>query len=197
MKICRHFLVLLFLIVTSCTLGPGETVQRYVLPVPTVDVHRAPLSLNLQVIPVEVSTGLDTARIAIIENDLQMNYLAGSAWAEPLPQMLQSLWIDALTRSRLATSVNSDSSGAKADRLIHIIAKEFHAVREDNGEVIVRVDYVVQVMEPLSNAVSAVMQARVEKKAPSSHMDSVMRTFERANAAAMTEVIQKISLKPK
>lgn len=187
-------LPLALLALNGCAFGGGDIQQNYVLPVPTIETSGKPLPLNMQVMPVEVATGLDTTRIALIENDVQMNYLADSRWAEPLPQMLQDLWAEALKQSRLTASVSSDETGAKADRLIHIKANAFNAVRNANGDIVVHIDYEAKVLAPLTRAVLSVEEVNIEQKAPSPGQDSVMRTFNTANATAMRKLMQKLSI---
>jgi len=186
------FALLLPLVLFGCAFGSGETVQRYVLPAPQVEASKAPLPLNVQVLPVDVAAGLDTARIAVLESGARMNYLEGARWAEPLPDMLQDMWIDALRKSRLARSASNDFSAIKADRILHITANAFQAERE-NGDMNVTVDYAVKVIAPDTHAVLAVEELRLFKRAPASDTDSLMRTFVEVNADAMRGLIQKLA----
>jgi ABC-type uncharacterized transport system auxiliary subunit len=187
-------LLLVFLALTGCSfVTSGDVQQNYVLPVPTLEVKRTTLPLHLKVMPVEVASGLDTTRIALIENDVQINYFADSRWAEPLPQMLQFLWIQALRQSGLATSVSGDTEGTKADRLIHITASAFNAVRKDEEGMFIRIHYEAKVTSPLTHAVLSVEDSAVEQILPSSSMESVMQTFNSANAQAMHNLLKKLS----
>ena len=182
------------LAVAGCAFVPsGEVQQNYVLPVPSFEVNKQALPLHLKVLPVEVASGLDTARIVMIEKGVQVNYLADSRWAEPLPQLLQFLWIQSLRQSGSASSVSSDTDAEKADRLIHITASAFNAVRNDDGSIVVRVQFQVKIMLPVTYVVLSVEDISVEQAALSSNMESVMVAFRSANEQAMEGLSKKLA----
>ncbi len=185
-------LVILSLVVSGCALGSGEVVQRYVLSAPQGEAAKASLPINVQVLPVDVAPGLDTARIAVFEGGARLNYLEGSRWADPLPDMLQGVWIDALTKSRLTISASNDFSAVKADRILHITVNAFQAIRE-NGDMNVTVDYAIKVIAPDTHAVLAVQEVRLFRKAPASDTESLIKTFVEVNADAMRLLIHKLA----
>jgi ABC-type uncharacterized transport system auxiliary subunit len=197
MKYPRRFsasLLLASLALSGCALTSGGDIQQtYVLPVPALDASKPTLALHLKVMPVDVASGLDTTRIALIENNVQINYLADSRWAEPLPQMLQFLWMQALSQSGLAASVSSDTDGTKADRLIYITATAFNAYRTTNNDIAVRIRYQAKIVTPLTHIVSSVEESTIEETAPSANMASVMQTFNEANTLATSKLLQKLS----
>lgn len=190
----RLYAPLLFVTLSGCAFGDSSIQQNYVLPVPTIAAYQSVKPLHIQVLPVEVAAGLDTSHIALIENDVRMDYLADSKWAESLPEMLQSVLIETLRQSHLATSVSSEAAGANADRLIHLTASSFNAVRNAEGGIAVRVSLEAKVISPQTHDVLSVEDVWVEQNASSAEMGSVMRTFNTANAEAMHQLIEKLSI---
>ena len=67
-------LLLASLALSGCALTSGGDIQQtYVLPVPALDASKPMLALHLKVMPIDVASGLDTTRIALIENNVQIN----------------------------------------------------------------------------------------------------------------------------
>lgn len=196
MKNLRFFPATLFfacLVLTGCSFASDADVQQnYVLPVPVFKAGKLSSPMHLEVLPVDVASGLDTTRIVLIDKGVQVNYLADSRWAEPLPQMLQFLWIQSLRQSGLASSVSSDTDGEKADRLIHITASAFNAVRNDDGSILVRVQYQVKIISPLTHVVLSSEDSSVAQTVRSLSMENVMETFKTANAQAMNDLSKKL-----
>jgi ABC-type uncharacterized transport system auxiliary subunit len=146
--------------------------------------------------PVDVGTGLDTTRIAFIDNDVQMNYLVDSRWVQPLPDMLQLLWIQALKQSGLGVSVGSDTDGELADHVIHITASTFNAFRNHDGSIVVRVHYEVVVTAPLTRKVLSVDDSASEQtiSASTPSPEELVNAFNKANIQAMNDLAKKLAV---
>ena len=184
-----------FLALTGCSAFPDTNVtQNYILSVPDIQANRPSLPLHLQVMPVDVGPGLDTTRIAFIDNDVQMNYIADSRWAAPLPEMLKSLWIQTLKQSGIASSVGSDTDGERADCVIHITANNFNAIRNHDGTIIVRVHYEAVVTAPLTRKVLSVEDSDYEQTASATSTEELINVFNKANIQAMDDLVGKLAI---
>ena len=185
-----------FLALAGCSVfTDANPQQNYILSAPEIQTNEPPLPLHLQVMPVDVGSGLDTTRIAFIDNEVQMNYVADSRWAQPLPDMLKLLWIQALKQSGLGVSVGSDTDGERADHVIHITASTFNAIRNLDGSIVVRVHYEVVVTELLTHKVLSVDDSVSERailaSAPST--EELVKAFNKANIQAMTNLVNKLA----
>ncbi len=183
------------LAVTGCSAFTDTNIQQnYVLSVPDSQTSLPPLPLHLQVMPVDVGSGLDTTRIAFIDNDVQMNYMADSRWAQPLPGMLQLLWIQTLKQSGLGTSVGSDTDGEQADRIIHITASAFNAVRNHDGSIIVRVHYEAVVTAPLTRKFLSAENSDYQQTTSAKSTEELINAFNKANMQAMDDLVKKLAI---
>jgi ABC-type uncharacterized transport system auxiliary subunit len=186
-----------FLALGGCSVfTDAPPLQNYILLAPEIQTNEPPLLLHLQVMPVDVGTGLDTTRIAFIDNDVQMNYLVDSRWAQPLPDMLQLLWIQALKQSGLGVSVGSDTDGELADHVIHITASTFNAFRNHDGSIVVRVHYEVVVTAPLTRKVLSVDDSASEQtiSASTPSPEELVNAFNKANIQAMNDLAKKLAV---
>ena len=188
-------MLLLLLATTGCSaFGDKNIEQNYVLSVPDLHISTPSLPLHLQVMPVDVGPGLDTTRIAFVDNDVQMNYMADSKWAQPLPEMLQSLWIQALKESGIGATVSNDTDAEHADRVIHITADAFNAVRSNGGAINIRIHYEAIVTAPLTHKVLYVEDSFSEQSISAVSKADVMKGFNKANMQAMGDLIKKIAI---
>ncbi len=184
-----------FLALAGCSaFTDANPQQNYVLSAPDIQANGPLLPLHLQVVPVDVGPGLDTTRIAFIDNDVQMNYVADSRWAQPLPDMLQLLWIQTLKQSGLGASVGSDTDGEQTDRIIHITASAFNAVRNHDGSIIVRVHYEAVVTAPLTRKVLSVENSDYEQTTSSPSTEELINAFNKANIQAMDDLLAKLAI---
>lgn len=80
----------------------------------------AALVLNLSVVP-----GLDSNQVLTMEPDARLNRVAGSAWAEHLPELLTSLVSRSLAASGRFSTVSTSSRAAAGDCLLTLEVERF------------------------------------------------------------------------
>ena len=184
-----------FVTLAGCSVLPDMSIQQnYILSVPDLRTKQPPLPLHLRVMSVDVAPGLDTSRIAFVDNDVQMNYMADSRWAQPLPEMIQSLWIQTLRQSGLTTSVGSDLDGEKADRIIHITASAFNAVHNHDGSISVHVHYQSTITAPVTHKVLSVEESSFEQPTMAHNTDDLISAFNKANAGAIGDLVGRMAI---
>lgn len=183
----------LLLLLTGCSFSKGETQQNYVLEAPLISEQLQGKQIDVVVMPVEVASGLDTARVAFIEDKVRMNYLAGAKWAEPLPQMLQYVWIDALRKNHVVSSASSNSAGIKPDRAIVISANAFQAEKKDDGHFVIHIAYEAKETSALSHTVLAVAETTVYLPVAGTNQTDVMDAFNAANQEAIHNLLVKLA----
>src|SRR5258706_11142914 len=69
---------------------------------------------TLQVLRPLAAPGLDSERIALVRNVSQLDYYAASRWPAPLPEVLQSLAVNALRASGHYRAVQSEGTAVGA-----------------------------------------------------------------------------------
>ncbi len=110
-------LMLLTASVTGCSvLDPGPAPSLLQLnPTMPAPLAAAPLHKGQMVVAMPVAgRDLDTDGIALIFQGREVRYLAGSRWANSVPQLLQRNIIDALTSSNAFSGVSGESAGIAA-----------------------------------------------------------------------------------
>ena len=124
------------LILAGCSdmIGPPPAGKLYVLkpnfPAATPG-PRATWALSIQA-PV-TGAGLNSERIAILRPPASLDYYADSAWADPLPQVVQGALVEAFESGGRVASVTRDADGVQADYLLGTDLRDFEA-RYDQGE---------------------------------------------------------------
>src|SRR5258708_21498566 len=72
----------------------------------------------LQLLRPLAAPGLDSDRIAVVRNGSQLDFYAASRWPAPLPEVLQSLAINALRASGHYRAVQSEATAVAADEVL-------------------------------------------------------------------------------
>ncbi|HXC56055.1 MAG TPA: ABC-type transport auxiliary lipoprotein family protein, partial [Rhizomicrobium sp.] len=95
-------------LLTACSgiIGPPEPAPLYMLkntPMPAGGGPRVPWQMSI-VLP-DAPDSLDSARIALVQPNNQLDYYANSSWQDRLPFLVQSTLIDAFESSGRIASV--------------------------------------------------------------------------------------------
>lgn len=102
---------------TLYTLTPKSTFDP---AIPTADWQ---LLVELPV----AAAGLDTTRIALTENYLQLDYFAQAAWTERAPIMVQTLIVESFENSGRIISIGRETFGLRSDFVLKSELREFQA----------------------------------------------------------------------
>lgn len=172
----------------ACAFEGRQPAPTYILDSRAVSHAEKPAAYHIKILTPEVSSGLSTRQIVVIDETARLNYIADGEWPEPLPVMLQNVWLDSIRQSGLVASVSSDQSSVRADRLLQISAQEFNFIRKDDA-VTARVRYDVKVLEPTSRKILAVRQSEASEPVPPGQFAGAMASLNKANSEAMARLI--------
>jgi cholesterol transport system auxiliary component len=179
--------------VASCSglIGPPPAPQLYVLHPdfpPTADAPAVPWQLTVAV-PVTPES-LDTGRIALMRAPNVMDYYASSAWTDSVPQLVQSLLVEAFQRSGKIAAVGRDGQGIRSDCILQTEIRDFeayYAVADAPPKV--RVNIAAALVGAPRREVLSTLQVRQEVQAAANNLPSITAAFTQATGAAIEEIV--------
>lgn len=184
----------LLLLLGGCAL-PTETRQNYVLTAPTFEKTQLAQKGSLVVLPLEVASGLDTTRIALLDEQVSLSALSGAKWADPLPDLLQSVLTNTLRKNGFATAVSTDATGIKADKLLAVTVPAFQAERDENGALTIHIAYEAKELAPLTREVLKVARASETSPVTPQTQTDLIAAFDKANQKALHKLLDALSEK--
>lgn len=130
------FFGLLVLMLTACAMplsgyAPADRVYR-LTPLVSAAPQRALAHLYLP--GVQVSPALDTARITLVKPGYQQDFIANSRWPERLSVYMQSVMLDAFSRSGGFLSVSDQLLGNDNIHRLLLRVSAFHAEYPPAGQ---------------------------------------------------------------
>jgi cholesterol transport system auxiliary component len=148
---------------------------------------------TLQVLRPLAAPGLDTAEIALARGGQRLDYYAGSRWPGPLPDLLQSLTIEALRASGKFRSVQPDSSAFAADLVLQLEILRCQAVYAGDGPPSVQVQLLATVGRRSERAILATVSAESTVPAADNRMQPVVAAFQAAVGAALKDLASHVA----
>lgn len=148
---------------------------------------------TLQVLRPLVAPGLDTAEIALTRDGQRLDYYAASRWAAPLPELVQSLAVEALRASGKFRSVQPDGSAFAADLVLQLEIRRFQAVYSGDGPPTVQVQLLATIGRRNERAILATVDANGAVTAADNRMQPVVAAFQSAVGAALRELATRVS----
>lgn len=194
-------LALLLASVALCTACTGsllrssaEAPERYRLEGPAALAGATTLPLAVEVTRPRASSSLDTDRIAVTTPGSGFDYVADARWADPAPQMLQRLLVDALTSdAHFATAVAAPSR-VPADLLLDAELKRFEAVYSNVDEPpIVVVDLGVNLVDARKGTRIVSFQITTTAPAARNHRADVVAAFRQATDQAVHDAVTRVA----
>lgn len=79
------------------------------------------------------SAGLDTQRIAFLDDLVRLQYFASVAWTDRAPAMVQRLMIESFENSNKIRSVGREGFGLRANYILKSELREFQIERRENA----------------------------------------------------------------
>jgi len=173
-------------------LFPPSAPQLYRLTPQTGDVARGPpVRAQLVVDAPTAPESLDTDRIALTRNQIELDYFAGSAWTDRVPRLLQGLIIDALENSGRIVAVGRDSSDISPDYQLQTDLRDFQARYTGSGgqppTIVVRL--AADLVKLPDRRVIGSMMAAKEVPATRNDLDSVVAAFDAATGEVIPQIV--------
>jgi len=144
-------------------------------------------SWQIAVAPPEASSSLVTNRIAILREQ-EMDYFADAEWTDPAPQLLQTLFVEALEKNGVTAA--TDVAGIHADYILQSELRAFEA-RYDHGDAAptIVVEVTVKLMVSKSAAIAASRDFRQEQAASANTVPAAVQAFDQAVGALLDQVV--------
>jgi cholesterol transport system auxiliary component len=190
----------------SLDLGSGPPPDLYVLSPKSTFAEDIP-QVTWQLVVEEPSTakGIDTDRIAIAPQPLEVKYFGGSRWADRAPRMIQQLLIQSFENTKKIVSVGRQSIGLRSDFVLKAELREFQAEKTAEGGTVVRVRMNFKLVRPALGQIVASQSFESVKPANSENVPDIVQAFDDAVGAVLKRSVSwtikagedNMKLKPK
>ncbi len=170
--------------------------QTYVLA--SVPASTAPASavtsgavtgaVSVHVLRPLAAPGLDTDQIALLRDAQRLDYYAASRWPAALPDLLQTLAIDALRASDRFRAVQPDATAFAADDVLQIEIRHCEVVYSSDGTPVVHVQLLATLGHQGDRSLVSSVTAASEVPAAANRMQSVVAAFQDAVNRSLTQL---------
>jgi ABC-type uncharacterized transport system auxiliary subunit len=159
---------------------------------PVAAAHETAATSTLLVLRPLAAPGLDTAGIALTRDGQRLDYYAASRWPAPLPQLMQSLAVDALRASGRFRSVQPDGSAFAADVVLQLEVRRCQAVYRGDGPPVVQVQLLATFGRRGETGKLMTVSADSAVPAAENRMQSVVAAFQSAVGTALSELAARV-----
>ena len=133
------------------------------------------------------AAGLDTTRIALTENYLQLDYYAQASWTERAPIMVQTLMMESFENSGRIISIGRETFGLRSDFVLKSELREFQADYLEGRRVRVRINAKL-VRNPQRAIIAGATFERIEPIRGVAFID-IVRAFDDALGGVMRDLV--------
>jgi len=175
----------------SSLIGPSQDpLQIYVLQPPLQRLDGAPsVAWQLTVSPPDAAQSLQTTRIALQRGET-MDFYANAQWTDSVPQLLQSLLVQAFEKSGSIKGVAPESAGVHGDMVLETEIRSFQANYEDQaGAPDVVVTIVARLLTAGSREVVGTLVSSHDARAAQNTVPSVIQAFDSATGQTLEEIV--------
>ena len=175
----------------SSLIGPSqEPLQIYVLKPQLQKLEGVPAATwQLTVSPPDAAQSLQTTRIAL-QRGQTMDFYANAQWTDSVPQLLQSLLVEAFEASGSIKGVAPESAGVRGDLVLETEIRSFQANYEDQAgapEVVVTI--VARLLTAGSREVVGTLVSSHEAQAAQNTLPSVIQAYDEATGQTLEEIV--------
>jgi cholesterol transport system auxiliary component len=136
---------------------------------------------------------LDSDYIAVLRPGHEFDHFAGVRWAEPAPQMLQRMLVDAFAGDARFTVTVAAPSRVPAEYLLDVELREFSAIYAQPGAAPkVRVQWQATLVDTRRGRSAGSVLATAEVTAGTNRREAILAAFQQATAQAVTETVRGI-----
>ncbi|MBS0387062.1 MAG: membrane integrity-associated transporter subunit PqiC [Proteobacteria bacterium] len=148
---------------------------------------------TLQVLRPLAAPGLDTDQIALLRDTQRLDYYAASRWPAPLPDMVQTLAIDALRAAGHYRAVQPDATAFMADQVLQIEIRHCEVEYSPDGTPTAHVQLLATLGQRADRALLASVEAESSKPAAANRMQAVVAAFQDAVGEALNQLAAKLA----
>jgi len=147
---------------------------------------------TLQLLRPLAAPGLDTDRIAVVRNVSQLDFYAASRWPAPLPEVLQSLAINALRASGHYRAVQSEGTAVAADEVLQLEIRRCQAEYGSGGDVVVHVQLVATLGRRTDRSLVASAEAESVTPVAENRLQAVIGAYRKAVGEALGQLVARL-----
>jgi ABC-type uncharacterized transport system auxiliary subunit len=148
----------------------------------------AAAAVTVQVRRPFAAPGLDTEQIALLRDGQRLDYYAASRWPAALPDLLQTLAIDALRASGRFRAVQPDATAFAADDVLQIEIRHCEVVYGSEGTPVVHVQLLATLGRQGDRSLVGSVTAASEVAVAANRMQSVVAAFQEAVNRSMAQL---------
>jgi ABC-type uncharacterized transport system auxiliary subunit len=145
-------------------------------------------SVTVQVRRPLAAPGLDTDQIALLRDGQRLDYYASSRWPAALPDLLQTLAIDALRAAGRFRAVQPDATAFLADDVLQIEIRHCEVVYPPEGTPVVHVQLLATLGHQGDRSLVSTVTAESDVPAAANRMQSVVAAFQDAVTRSLTQL---------
>lgn len=177
----------------SVLTSANEAPAVFRLEAPALSPAGDELPLALVVSRPRAVSSLDTDRIAVVHPGGSFDYFAGVRWADPAPQMMQGLLVQAIDADGRFAAVVAAPSRVPADLMLDVELRRFEASYAAGEHAArVRVELQVNIVDVRKGARIASFGAASEADATGDRRPAVVAAFDRATGEAVQSVVARV-----
>jgi cholesterol transport system auxiliary component len=150
-------------------------------------------AVTVQVLRPLAAPGLDTDQIALLRDTQRLDYYAASRWPAPLPDLLQTLAVDALRASGRFRAVQPDATAFTADEVLQIEIRHCQVEYSPDGSPVIHVQLLATLGHRADRALLASFAAESRKSASANRMQSVVAAFQDAVGEALNQLAAQLA----
>ncbi|HEX9139369.1 MAG TPA: ABC-type transport auxiliary lipoprotein family protein [Steroidobacteraceae bacterium] len=170
--------------------GKQPAAEIYTLTAPAVapaNAAAAPTAV-LSVLRPDAAAGLHSERIALLQAGHRLDYFAASRWSGSLPELVQSLAMDALRGGGQYRSVQTDTAPFAADYVLQLQIRHFEADYSGGGAPVAHVAIDATLGRSSDRAIVQTLTAESSVPAASDRMVNIINAFEQASSTALQQL---------
>jgi cholesterol transport system auxiliary component len=149
-------------------------------------------AVTVQVLRPLAAPGLDTDGIALLRDTHRLDYYTASRWPAPLPDLLQTLAVDALRAAGHFRAVQPDATALLSDDVLQIEIR--HCEVEYSGDSpVVHVQLLATLGQRSDRGMLSSVSAESRKPAAANRMQSVVAAFQEAIDDALNQLAAQLA----
>lgn len=133
-------------------------------------------------------SGIDTPRIALQRNPLELEYYARSSWTDRAPRMIQTLIIESFENSNALSGVGREAVGLRSDFVLQTELREFQAEYFNGSKPRAHVRINAKLVETLERRIAASGRFEGFAEASADNLIAIVAAFDEA----LDQVLKKL-----
>jgi cholesterol transport system auxiliary component len=152
------------------------------------NLPRAEWQLILE--PPVANAALDTVRIALVRQPMEIEYYARANWTDQAPAMVQTLMIESFENSNRIVSIGRESLGLRADFVVKSELREFQAEYLEPGAPRAHVTINVKMVQMPRREIVANQSFTARAPAASDRLPDVVEAFDVALGTCLRDLVE-------